>query len=120
MLPEIKNRGAEDVCIVVCDGLKGLPELINTAWQLATVQTCTIQLIRNTFRFASRSLLGGDGQGSAPAYTALTRDELRTVGWRSWSRARVHTLRPAAVRVGLVPRRERKTRRLPDSADRTS
>ena len=39
VLTEIKNRGAEDVCIVVCDGLKGLPESINTAWPLATVQT---------------------------------------------------------------------------------
>ncbi len=48
VLTEIKNRGAEDVCIVVCDGLKGLPESINTAWPLATVQTCIIHLIRNT------------------------------------------------------------------------
>lgn len=31
VLTEIKNRGAKDVCIVVCDGLKGLPESINTA-----------------------------------------------------------------------------------------
>ncbi|GAA5208098.1 hypothetical protein GCM10025774_15810 [Microbacterium kyungheense] len=54
VMTEIKNRGAEDVCVVVCDGLKGLPESINTAWPLATVQTCIIHLIRNTFRFASR------------------------------------------------------------------
>ena len=26
VLTEIKNRGTNDVCIVVCDGLKGLPE----------------------------------------------------------------------------------------------
>lgn len=25
VLTEIKNRGVEDVCITVCDGLKGLP-----------------------------------------------------------------------------------------------
>ena len=30
VLTEIKNRGEEDVCITVCDGLKGLPEAINT------------------------------------------------------------------------------------------
>src|SRR6185312_10583160 len=29
VLTEIKNRGVADVCIVVCDGLKGLPESIN-------------------------------------------------------------------------------------------
>jgi putative transposase len=28
VLTEIKNRGTEDVCMVVCDGLKGLPESI--------------------------------------------------------------------------------------------
>lgn len=54
MLTELKNRGVEDVCIVVCDGLKGLPESITTTWEFATVQTCIIHLIRNTFRFASR------------------------------------------------------------------
>jgi transposase-like protein len=30
VLTEIKNRGVEDVCITVCDGLKGLPEAITT------------------------------------------------------------------------------------------
>jgi len=30
VLSEIKNRGTDDVCIVVCDGLKGLPESIET------------------------------------------------------------------------------------------
>jgi hypothetical protein len=30
VLTEIKNRGVADVCIAVCDGLKGLPEAINT------------------------------------------------------------------------------------------
>ncbi len=40
VLTEIKNRGVEDVCIAVCDGLKGLPESITTSWPLATVQAC--------------------------------------------------------------------------------
>jgi len=39
---EIKNRGVQDVCIAVCDGLKGLPEAITTTWELATVQACII------------------------------------------------------------------------------
>jgi putative transposase len=45
VLTEIKNRGVADVCIVVCDGLKGLPESVITAWPLTTVQTCIIHLI---------------------------------------------------------------------------
>jgi transposase-like protein len=40
VLTEIKNRGTADVCIVVCDGLKGLPESIETTWPLAVIQTC--------------------------------------------------------------------------------
>jgi putative transposase len=42
VLTEIKNRGVEDVCITVCDGLKGLPQAINTVWDSAVVQTCIV------------------------------------------------------------------------------
>jgi transposase-like protein len=54
VLTEIKNRGVDDVCIVVCDGLKGLPESIEATWPLAVVQTCVLHLMRHTFRLASR------------------------------------------------------------------
>src|SRR5205823_3145849 len=54
VLTELRNRGVADVCIVVCDGLKGLPDAINTIWPAAIVQTCVLHLIRNTFRLASR------------------------------------------------------------------
>ena len=52
VLTEIKNRGVDDVCIVVCDGLKGLPDAIEATWPLAIIQTCVLHLIRNTFRLA--------------------------------------------------------------------
>lgn len=32
VLSEIKNRGVNDVCIVVCDGLTGLPAAIEAVW----------------------------------------------------------------------------------------
>ena len=38
VLTELKNRGVADVCIAVCDGVKGLPDAINTVWELTTVQ----------------------------------------------------------------------------------
>ncbi len=72
VLTEIKNRGVEDVCIVVCDGLKGLPESITTTWELAVVQTCIIHLIRNTFRFASRKYWDQIARDLRPVYTAPT------------------------------------------------
>jgi transposase-like protein len=63
VLTEIKNRGVEDVCIVVCDGLKGLPDSITATWPAAITQTCVIHLLRNSFRYASRK-----------DWTALARD----------------------------------------------
>jgi len=54
MLTELRNRGILDVCIVCCDGLKGLPEAIIATWPLATVQTCVVHLLCNTLRYASR------------------------------------------------------------------
>jgi len=51
VLTEIKNRGVADACIVVCDGLTGMPESIITVWPHALVQACVLHLlIRNTFR----------------------------------------------------------------------
>jgi transposase-like protein len=72
VLTEIRNRGVEDVCIAVCDGLKGLPESITTAWPLATVHACIIHLIRNTFRYASRRDWDALPKDLRPVYTAAT------------------------------------------------
>ncbi|MDT0354087.1 IS256 family transposase [Pseudonocardia charpentierae] len=71
VLTEIKNRGVDDVCIVVCDGLKGLPEAITTTWELAQVQTCVIHLIRNTFRYAARQDWDQMAKDLKPVYTAV-------------------------------------------------
>jgi transposase-like protein len=72
VLTEVKNRGVEDVCIAVCDGLKGLPDAIGTVWPLTTVQACIIHLIRNTFRYASRRDWEALSKDLRPVYTAPT------------------------------------------------
>lgn len=71
VLTEIKNRGVDDACIVVCDGLKGLPESIEATWPLAVVQTCVLHLIRNTFRLASRADWARMAGDLRPVYTAV-------------------------------------------------
>ena len=53
VLTEIKNRGVADVCLVVCDGLKGLPQAIEEVRPQAITQTCVVHLLRNSFRYAS-------------------------------------------------------------------
>jgi len=42
VLTEIKNRGVADVCIVVCDGLTGLPDAVGAVWPQTIVQTCVV------------------------------------------------------------------------------
>ena len=71
VLTEIKNRGVEDVCMVVCDGLKGLPDSITTTWPYAQVQACILHLIRNTFRYASRRDWDEMARDLRPVYTAI-------------------------------------------------
>jgi putative transposase len=55
VLVDLKNRGVRDVMFLVCDGLKGLPGVVESVWPLTIVQTCIIHLIRNTFRLTSRA-----------------------------------------------------------------
>ena len=77
ILTELKNRGVADVCIAVCDGLKGLPETINSVWELTTVQACILHLIRNTFCYASRKYWDQIGHDLRPVYAAATEAEAR-------------------------------------------
>jgi len=43
VLVDLKNRGVTDVFFLVCDGLKGLPAVVESVWPLTTVQTCIIR-----------------------------------------------------------------------------
>jgi putative transposase len=72
VLAELKNRGVGDVCIVVCDGLKGLPEAIEQVWPQAVTQTCIVHLLRNSFRYASRRDWAQLAKDLKPIYTAPT------------------------------------------------
>ena len=70
VLAELKNRGVADVFFVVCDGLKGLPDSVEAVFPQATVQTCIIHLIRNTFRYASKKYWGQIAADLKPIYSA--------------------------------------------------
>jgi putative transposase len=70
VLTEIKNRGTTDCCIVVCDGLKGLPDAIGQVWPQTIVQTCIVHLLRNSFRYASRKDWSTIAKDLKPVYTA--------------------------------------------------
>jgi putative transposase len=70
VLTELRNRGVEDVLIVCCDGLKGLPEAIEATWPEAVVQTCVIHLLRASFRYASYDQRKKLSAQLRPIYTA--------------------------------------------------
>jgi putative transposase len=72
MLTELRNRGVADVCIVCCDGLKGLPDAITAIWPLATIQTCVVHLVRNSLRYASKADWAKITAGLKTVYTAPT------------------------------------------------
>ncbi|MBB1502521.1 IS256 family transposase [Propioniciclava sp. MC1683] len=72
VLTELKNRGVADVLMLVCDGLKGLPEAVNTVWDKTVVQTCVIHLLRNTFKYAARQNWDAIVRDIKPVYTAPT------------------------------------------------
>ncbi|WP_405759555.1 IS256 family transposase [Streptomyces sp. NBC_00073] len=74
VLTEIKNRGTEDVCMVVCDGLKGLPDAIAAVWPQAITQTCVVHLLRASFRYAARQDWDKISKALKPVYTAPTED----------------------------------------------
>jgi transposase-like protein len=74
VLTEIKNRGTEDVCMVVCDGLKGLPDAIGAIWPQAITQTCVVHLLRASFRYAARQDWDKISKALKPVYTAPTED----------------------------------------------
>jgi putative transposase len=71
-LAELRNRGIADVCIVACDGLKGLPEAIGEIWPLATVQLCVVHLVRASLRYASKAHWGQISKALREVYTAPT------------------------------------------------
>jgi putative transposase len=74
VLIDLKNRGVRDVFFVVCDGLKGLPDVVEAVWPQAIVQTCIIHLIRNTFRLSSRADSDAIKRDIKPIYTAPNAD----------------------------------------------
>jgi transposase-like protein len=77
VLTDLRNRGVKDVFFVVCDGLKGLPKVVEQAWPQAIVQTCIVHLIRNTFHLASKKDWDALRRDVKPIYTAVSAEAAR-------------------------------------------
>jgi putative transposase len=71
VLTDLRNRGIKDAFFLVCDGLKGLPDVVANVWPQTIVQTCIIHLIRNTFRLTARQHWDALKRDLKPVYTAV-------------------------------------------------
>jgi transposase-like protein len=77
VLTDLRNRGIRDVFFVVCDGLKGLPDVVANAWPAAIVQTCIVHLVRGTFHLASKKDWDALKRDVRPIYTAVNAEAAR-------------------------------------------
>ena len=77
VLTDLRNRGIKDVFFVVCDGLKGLPDVVSNVWPQAIVQTCIVHLIRNTFRLTSKRDWDAMKRDVKLIYTAVNAEAAR-------------------------------------------
>ena len=48
---DLKNRGVKEILIACMDGLKGLPQAIQTVFPSANIQTCIVNQIRNSIKY---------------------------------------------------------------------
>jgi putative transposase len=51
VMTELKNRGMDDIFILCADGLKGLPEAIETTFPETVFQTCIVHMVRHSLNY---------------------------------------------------------------------
>ena len=84
---ELKNRGLKDVLIACVDGLKGLPEAIETVYPQAEVQLCIVHMVRNSLKFVSykdRKKIASDLKTVYRAATVDQAEEALTKFEQTW------------------------------------
>jgi Transposase, Mutator family len=86
VLTDLRNRGVKDVFFLVCDGLNGLPEVVENVWPRTVVQTSSVEV--------------GAG-GRVPPVTCTAPG--RTYADASPSRSRCRPVRPGRWRASYRP-----------------
>lgn len=75
VVTELKNRGVQDIFIACVDGLKGLPQAIETVFPKAQVQLCIVHLVRNCLNYVSWKERKTVAAELKPIYHAATSEE---------------------------------------------
>jgi len=72
VLNDLKARGVEDIIILCGDGLKGLPEAVESVFPQTDVQLCVVHQIRNATKFVSYKDRKEFCKDMRPIYTSPT------------------------------------------------
>lgn len=78
---DLSNRGVNDILIACVDGLKGLPDAINTIYPKTEIQLCIVHQIRNSLKYVGSSNQKEFAGDLKPIYKAtneeIAKDELK-------------------------------------------
>lgn len=69
---DLKTRGVNDILIAVTDGLKGMPEALQSVFPATMLQTCIVHLIRNSLDLANWKERKPLAAAIKPIYTAAS------------------------------------------------
>ena len=95
---DLANRGVQDVFIVCCDGLKGLPEAVEATWPNSMTQTCVVHLIRAANRWVSYQERKPVSAALREVYTAANEDAVRAA-LDAFEASELGTRYPQSVKV---------------------
>lgn len=116
VISEIKNRKVEDILIACVDGLKGLPEAIESVYPKTDVQLCVVHMIRNSVKYIPHKHSKEFLSDLKSVYTAITEEDgrlkldevekkwgekypLSVTSWiKNWSRVSTLYCYPEAIR----------------------
>jgi putative transposase len=75
VVTELRNRGVQDIFIACVDGLKGLPEAIETVFPRTEVQQCIVHLVRQSLKYVNWKQRKEVAADLKMIYSASTREQ---------------------------------------------
>jgi putative transposase len=75
VVTELRNRGVVDIFIACVDGLKGLPEAIETVYPHTQVQQCIVHMVRQSLNYVNWKARKEVAADLRLIYTSATREQ---------------------------------------------
>ena len=75
VVTELRNRGVHDIFIACVDGLKGLPEAIETVYPQTEVQQCIVHMVRQSLNYVNWKARKEVASDLRLIYTSATREQ---------------------------------------------